>query len=391
MELSIQQQIFDQLRHANKILVVLPEQLTADSLASGLALRLFLTKLDKDVTVACSGPVPEHLKFLPGADAVAADFSASKSFVVTLNTSQKKLEEVSYQTLPDKVQIFLKPRDVAFTENDLSFSSEQSPADVIVALEASSLESLGGLFEKHADLFFETPKISIDHKADNEYFGAINLVDITATSVAEILLGLLEQFEAQLIDEHIATCLLAGIITKTHSFQHSHTTPQAFLKASQLINLGGRQQEIIKHVYKTKSMSLLKLWGRCLARLKTGGRNSFIYSLLNAADFEKSEAGPEEILPVLKELLENISGYKLVAVIAEQSAQGVRVALAVHDAVAEQSLREALPQAGKALQALGQFRVYDFNLPELSLADAERRFVAGAEKLSLPAAVNTPS
>ncbi len=384
MELSIQQQIFDQLRHATRILIALPEQATADSVASALALRLFLLKLDKDVVVGCGGGVPKGFKFLPGAETIAADIASSKSFVITVDTGQKKLEEVSYQTLPDKVQIFLKSRDGAFNENDLSFSSEQSPFDVIVLLDAVSLESLGGLFERHADLFFETPKINIDHKAANEYYGAVNWVDVTATSVAEMLTGLLEGFESQMLDEDIATCLLAGIIAKTHSFQHAHTTPQAFLKASQLINLGGRQQEIITHVYKTKSLSLLKLWGRCLARLKTVEPDFFIYSLLNTADFEKSQAGPEEVLPVLKELVENIAGYQAVAVLAEPQPQLVRVAVAVHAAVLGPVLLAVLGAATKPVQVWGQFQVFDVAWSGVSLSDAEHRLAEAVHQLKIP-------
>src|SRR6202042_3084276 len=129
--------------------------------------------------------------------------------------------------------------------------------DLIIVLEAGSLENLGKIYEQHTDVFFETPKINIDNKANNEYFGAINLVDVTATSVAEILAELLQKYEDQLIDEDVATCLLAGIISKTHSFQHVLTTPKAFLKASELVALGGRQQEVVKHIYKTKSLPLL--------------------------------------------------------------------------------------------------------------------------------------
>ena len=120
--------------------------------------------------------------------------------------------------------------------------------DLIIALEAHSLEDLGGLYEHNADLFFETPKINIDNNPENEYFGAVNLVDVTATSVAEILTGLLQEYEAQLLDEDIATCLLTGIISKTQSFQDVQTTPRAFLKASELVSLGGRQQDYKKYL-----------------------------------------------------------------------------------------------------------------------------------------------
>src|SRR5437762_3175067 len=124
MELSIEQQIFDQIRKSYKILIVLPENLTADSLASGLAFRLFLNKLQKDVAVASSGPVPENLKFLPGAELVQNQIEASKSLVVSVDTRSKKMDEVSYQTAEDEVRIYLKSKGEQFTPQDLSFNTE---------------------------------------------------------------------------------------------------------------------------------------------------------------------------------------------------------------------------------------------------------------------------
>lgn len=381
MELSVQEQIFDQLRKANKILIALPESPTADSIASGLALKLFLTKLQKDVSLACGGHIAENLKFLPGSESILPDISAGKSLVVSLDTSIKKLEELSYQTAADKVRIYLKAKSEMFTPEDVSFSDEKFPVDVIVVLDALSLESLGALFTGHADLFFETPKINIDHKSGNEYFGAINLVDITASSVAEILSSLLEQFEAQLLDEDIATCLLAGIITKTQSFQHAHTTPQAFLKASQLVNLGGRQQEIIKQIYKTKSLPLLKLWGRVLARLKIDEQSALVYSLLNEADFEKSGAGEQEVIPALKELLENVSGYNLLAILSEANHSGSRLCLAAHTSVDLSVMLQSFQAADKSVPAAPNFRIYDLQLPGLSLTEAESRFLEAVKSL----------
>ena len=57
MEISPQQQIFEQIRKSKKILIALPQNLTADSLASGLALKLFLNKQEKDVLLASSRKV----------------------------------------------------------------------------------------------------------------------------------------------------------------------------------------------------------------------------------------------------------------------------------------------------------------------------------------------
>ncbi len=294
MELSTHQQIFDQLNKAKNILVVLPKNIDADTTGSALALRLFLQKLEKNVEIVSSAPIPKECQFLPGAGEIKTAMSSSQSFVVIVNAEPKGLDELSYETLDGKVHIFLKAKQGAFTQEDVSFDSEKPAVDTIVILGSASLEHVGSLFEQHADVFFNTPKINIDNKPENEYFGAINLVDINATSIAEILSNLFAAYETQLIDEDIATCLLTGIITKTNSFQHVHTTPQVFLKASELVSLGGRQQEVVKYVYKTKSFALLKLWGRALARLKTEEDRQMVYSLLNLGDFERSEAGPKK-------------------------------------------------------------------------------------------------
>lgn len=384
MELSIQEQIFEQIRKANKVLIALPENLTADVLGSGLALRLFLTKLQKDVSVITSGQTPPNLKFLPGSGDLKSEIFASKSLVISVDTAQKKLDEISYQTESEKVHIYLKASGQQFSQEDLSFSSEKFPVDLVIVLGAKSLEDLGKLAERQADLLFETPKVNVDNQPDNEYFAPINLVDITAVSIAEMLAQLLEQYEDQVLDEDIATCLLAGIITKTQSFQHAQTTPKSFLKASELVALGGRQQEIIKHIYKTKPLSLLKLWGRALARMKILEDKKIIYSSLSFTDFERAESSAEEILPALRELLDNISGYKLVALLAQPQDHGqARLVLAVHGEQPLEGFWSSFAGQPKHLGAtLGNYQIYQLDAGETRLEDLESKFVETVANLS---------
>jgi len=378
MELTPDQQIFEQIKKSRKILIVLPQNLTADSLASGLALRLFLNKLEKDVSIISGGGLPENLRFLPGSAFVQNQLTAGKSMVITVDTSQKKLEELSYQTAPEKISIYLKSQGPEFVPADLSFATEKFPVDLIITLEARSLEDLGELYEQHTDLFYETPKINIDNKSSNEYFGAINLVDITATSVSEILTELLQKYEQQLLDEDIATCLLAGIITNTHSFQHIHTTPKAFLKASELVALGGRQQEIIKNIYKTKTLSLLKLWGRALARMKILEAEGVIYSVINPNDFEKASADADDLVSVLKEFIDNLGGYKVMALLAEPAKGSARVLAAVHEQVSIEQFLLALGGNAKVADlAVGNYRIVEQSFSGVSLEEIERRFLEG--------------
>jgi len=244
---------------------------------------------------------------LPHVSEIKHELEASQSFVISVNTSQAALDELSYEAKPDRVDIFLKPKTGKFSQTDVSFKSARFPYDLIITLHTPSLDNLGEIYEKNTDLFFETPIINIDHHPNNEYYGQINHVDLTATSTAEIVANLIEEFESGLMDESIATSLLTGIIVETNSFQHVKTTPKAFLKASQLIAQGGRHQDIIRELYKTKSISLLKLWGRALARLREIKELSMAYSIVNFQDIEKTAAKPEDISGVMKELVVSLT------------------------------------------------------------------------------------
>jgi len=381
MELTIEQQIFETLSKAKKVLIALPESITADSLSSGLALAMFLQKMDKDVSVVCSGSLPEHLQFLPRIESVKADVAGGKSLVVVVDISAKKLDEISYQSTEDKVSIFLKPKDGMFTAEDISFSNDKISVDVLVCVGSKSLESFGVLFERHTDLFFETPKINIDNRAKNEYFGAINFVDINATSIAEMLATLFGKYETLLVDEDIATCLLTGIITQTHSFQHAHTTPKAFMKASELVALGGRQQEVIKFIYKTKPLPLLKLWGRALARLKVMDGDSAAYSMLNTADFEKAQSSPQDLPAVMKELLDSLESHNVVGLLAETSTQTVRILTAIHSQLNAQVFADHFGQGSVTDLNSGLYKAVDITLEEISLADAETKFLGAIATL----------
>jgi nanoRNase/pAp phosphatase (c-di-AMP/oligoRNAs hydrolase) len=377
METSQEKQIFDQFQRATKILVVLPASLNSDLVASGLALKLFLKKMQKEVEVVSSGPVLLEYGFLPEVKEVKSEIKNAKSLVVEVNTTEKKLEELSYQVLDNKLHIYLKSKNESFVPQDVTFLTDKFPVDLIVTLGCRSLENIGKVFLDNTELFYATPKINIDNKTGNEYFGAVNFVEISVSSLSELLVLLFEKYEQQLIDEDIATCLLTGIITKTNSFQHSHTTPQAFLKASQLVALGGRQQEIIKALYKTKPLGLLKLWGRALARLKVMESKKVAYSVLTPNDFEKTES-TEELAPLaLKELLQNVSGYEVLGLLTQAAVNGqVTAWFALH---VEAQTEAFIKHLGEPVQILDMpaepYKLYEFVLSNTTLTEAENKLL----------------
>ncbi len=367
-------QFFDAISKAKNILVALPKNPTADMVAGSLALRLFLQKLQKEVSVAAEGELPKQAGFLPKVFEIKPDLGQQKSFVISIKTDKNKLEELSYQTEEGGVKIYLKSLPKAFNQSDVSFENEAEPFDLVIVLGALGPEDLGGLFERDPDLFFQAPKINIDYKPGNEYFGAINIVDINATSVAEILTELLESYEQQILDEDIATCLLAGIISQTNSFQRVQTTPKVFLQASRLMALGGRQQEVIKHFYKTRTLEFLRLWGRSLARLKLLEDEKAMYTILMISDFEKAGTGVENLPGILRELMESIHGYKIICVAGEKEFRTFSLIISGHQEVSPEGFIKVLGSPiRQSTYGLVPFWVCEFEVKDTAVVVLEQQ------------------
>lgn len=384
---EIHQQFFSQLAKAQRILIVLPQAMNADLAGAGSALALFLKKLEKQVEILAPENFEGVFPFLPKTNSLKLALDTGRTLAVVVDTSKKSLAEISYQQEESKVKIFLKGENQAFAPEDIVFdSATEAPYDLAIILGAQSLEDLGPAFERNVDVFYETPKINIDNSPGNKHFGAINLVEINASSISEIITSLLQGYENDLFDEDIATCLLSGIISSTRSFQHSQVSPQAFLKASHLVGKGARHQEIIRALYKTKPLSLLKLWGRSLAKLKD--MNRWVFASLAEQDFAKAEGALEELPQVLKELIENLESKMLWAILGNDGAK-TRLILALRYGLKPELIFSAFG-AGRELGGLtiAPVTAWEFDLPEsFKLEEAQKQLQDIAQKL-LPLAAS---
>lgn len=361
---NTEQQIFDTINKSQRILIALPQNPNGDAVGTGLALFGFLKKLEKEPEIVSAAGNLKNFSFLPASTEIKSGLQPSQSFVISVATASAELDELSYEAKEDRVEIYLKPKAGKFREQDVSFGSAKFPYDLVLTVSAPALENLGSIYEQNTDLFFETPVVNIDHHPTNEYYGEINHVDLAATSTAEIVATMIENFEGSLIDEQIATNLLAGIIVETNSFQHVKTTPRAFLRASRLIAQGGDHQNIIRELYKTKSISLLKLWGRALARIREMPDLGLTYSLVNHTDIEKTGSREEEMLGVMRELVANLADRKIVVFLAETTPQNITGYYHLHPTIKSQVVSAAL--GGQMLNgALGIFQLKDKPLLEV--------------------------
>ncbi|MEK9155904.1 MAG: DHH family phosphoesterase [Patescibacteria group bacterium] len=321
MELTPKQQVVDIFRSKNKFLLLTHKNPDGDAIGSLLALSLSLRKLGKEAIAICGDTIPSVYNYLPQTGEIACDLGNIRDFIIALDISKVAADKVMYKVRDSILEIVVTPKSGRFESKMVSFPEGNLCYDAIIVLDAPDLERLGPICEKNADVFYELPVVNIDHHATNSHFGQINLVDITATSTSEILVSLLEALtgDPKFITEEIATALLTGIISDTNSFQNANTTPKSLTVAAQLVAAGGRQQEIIRHIYKTKPLSTLRLWGRALSNLHDEKDYRFVWSVLHKKDYLEVGASEAESGGVIDELLKTASGIDFALLLSEKN------------------------------------------------------------------------
>lgn len=193
---------------------------------------------------------------------------------------------------------------------------EYSP-DLIISLDAASIDQLWYLYSENKEFFFERPMVVIDHHPSNPLFGSTNIVEPQKSSTCEIVYDLLvEYWYEDLIDEDIASWLLMWIITDTNSFFNTNSTPESMEVASKLMEKWARHQEIIINLFKKKPYSRLKLWGRLMETIKDINWE-IIWNVIPKELFESTGTSIEDTGWFIDEFLTTISWSKVLFLIYE--------------------------------------------------------------------------
>ena len=167
--------------------------------------------------------------------------------------------------------------------------------------------------------------LNIDHHQDNEYFGAVNIVE-EVSSTCELLyhlaLGLGYEIDAIAADQ-----LYAGILFDTGGFRFSLTTATTFEVAADLVRRGARLDAIAQDVFGNKSFGSVKQRGQAIESLvlRLGGRVAVLH-----LDREAMSAGePDEV--VNYGLM--IKGVEVAVLLKERAPGCYRISLRSRDKV----------------------------------------------------------
>ncbi|MEZ5073642.1 MAG: bifunctional oligoribonuclease/PAP phosphatase NrnA [Solirubrobacterales bacterium] len=257
--------VVDELARDDRFLITTHEGPDGDALGSTLAMQEALTQLGKDSVMFLAEkefPLPIEYRFLP-------------------------LQEVFHEApadLADRTVIFLDCGNI-----------DRMPVDWL----------RGG-----------KRMLNIDHHHDNTRFADVNLVDVSASSTAEIVFDICRRLGVE-ITESIAQALYVGLITDTGQFMYENTDARTHRVAADLIELGVDVNGTFRRLYERVPEAKLKLIARALQRIdrRLGGALSTTY--LSAADYAAT-GGDETLTEGIIDFIRGIEGTAVAAVVRDK-------------------------------------------------------------------------
>ncbi|MEX1170557.1 MAG: DHH family phosphoesterase, partial [Chloroflexota bacterium] len=236
--------VIDRLRGARRVLAVSHENPDADTLGAALGVVELVEALGGAADPVCNDPIPALYGFLPGVE--------------------------RFRTDPDPAATY----------------------DLAVIVDCGSLDRIGALGDRHAELFERTPRLIIDHHASNDGGGEADWIEPHAAATCEMVALLAARLgvAAGAGDGALATNLMAGIVMDTATFAHPNATPRTLTVSAWLVEAGAPLSDISRRLYRSKPEAQLRLFGRILARLESADDGRIVWSNVSEADYAETGA-----------------------------------------------------------------------------------------------------
>lgn len=233
--------VIEQLKKANNVLVTVSNNPSVDQLSAAIGLTLALNKLDKHATAVYSGETPSTIEFLQPEKTIEKNTDSLRDFIIALDKA--KADKLRYKVEDKFVKIFITPYHTSLSESDLEFSQGDFNVDVVIAIGVHQREELDQTIIAHGRILHDAVTVSVNNKQTAE-LGAVNWYDASASSLCEMIVGLLEpiQGDKAILDNQIATSFLTGIVAETQRFSNTKTTAHTMNVSATLMKAGANQQ-----------------------------------------------------------------------------------------------------------------------------------------------------
>jgi nanoRNase/pAp phosphatase (c-di-AMP/oligoRNAs hydrolase) len=242
-------EVKSRLPASNRILIVLPQNLTVDNLAAGLTLYLSLKSAGKKVDIVSTGtPLVSHTTLF-GVGDLKNDLprAGGGNFVIALdgvvdNTGSMQqvpaLEKLDWYPEGSKLNlVFHVVPGQRFEPTNITSRHEESGYDLTWVIGCQSLNELGNLFISNSQYFAQGQVINVDINQTNGYFGFANVIDPQASSLSEVMAQILPSLTLNM-DRDGASNIVNGIYAATNNLTQK-INPDTFLVVSQAVQVGG--------------------------------------------------------------------------------------------------------------------------------------------------------
>jgi len=234
-----QDQVVEELRAAQKLLLTTHENPDGDALGSLLAMHWTLEALGKD--------------------------------------------SVMYMS-PDEFPLPYEYRHMTF-DGLLGAPPDDLGERVVVFLDCGNIDRMPVDFLQRDGIHI----LNIDHHHDNTLFGTVNLVVPEASCTAEIVYDLANHLGAT-ITEETANALYVGLVTDTGRFMYENTTPAAHRMAADLIDAGVDTHLVYRRLYEDLPFRRLQLLTRALHGVARYDGGAITLAMLSRRDYEETGA-----------------------------------------------------------------------------------------------------
>lgn len=291
MALSLLEQLTRLLAPATRHLILLPEfsehvrlRSRADLVASAAALSRLIAL------------------HRPRACDIVADAYIAQSALAFIPESTSILTTIPERTT-HTLQFTVAPSTAPIDPSTIATDATQLQYDTIWILGARDRKSLGRVAQDHQYLLDHTPTVVIDTAFANDRSGAINLIDPTAASLSEIIGITARELAPAWYTPENATLMLAGILGRTHSFRSHTMNERTFKLVANLIHDGATREVIVDHLFRQRSIAMLRLWGEVLTRMQHDATRAFATVMLSKDIFATTGCTPEWLGEITDEIL----------------------------------------------------------------------------------------
>jgi phosphoesterase RecJ-like protein len=187
---------------------------------------------------------------------------------------------------------------------------------VLVALDAGSVGRLGPLGGRVAATIAAGGHVVVlDHHVSNPGFGTVNVVDDRAEATALVVLRLLDVLGVE-VDEPIARCIYAGLVTDTRSFRHASSATH--LVAARLLDAGVDAEAVARPLMDSHPFGYLSMLATVLSRatldVSAAGGLGLVHAVVTLEDARGLR--PEEVESVV-DLVRTAEEAEVAAVLKE--------------------------------------------------------------------------